>query len=358
MELSSHLPLLSPLPFVDLNDIRRPQDGLFMAVSESCKRFFDQDDKCRHWYGQLGSDLSQGVQQCPHGFATYVLRNGPSPLALTGFIPYPRLGGSQERALAKQNPKSKCALETVERFASQLAIMEARLDRIETEVIDRHSMALHEIRKLNRSIKQSAERLCNEASPNHPDRADSRLVTIWKTAELMSHQFDVIELLANESLTKLPLNSEINVYRIFDKCARILEQQVGAKRIRLSNLLRQEPLIAACDKTFPIIPTVLLQNAVKYGESRSPIRVDLEEHRGWLAVKVANRVQAGMMIGAEVFQKGVRGSTDADGSGHGLYLAQLVVKQHRGDIQVRLENGLATFTTTLPLVSDASSDSS
>jgi len=40
-------------------------------------------------------------------------------------------------------------------------------------------------------------------------------------------------MLANESLTELPLNSSIEVYRIFDKCAHIYNSVEGNARIAL-----------------------------------------------------------------------------------------------------------------------------
>src|SRR4029077_4703726 len=108
-------------------------------------------------------------------------------------------------------------------------------------------------------------------SPEDLDNASPDLVKIMKASELMSRQFDVIELLANEELATLPLNSVSEVYKLFDKCARIY--QTRSKRITLDAPQGFSPRVDACDKTFPIIPSVLIENALKYSVPESDVRV-------------------------------------------------------------------------------------
>jgi len=195
-------------------------------------------------------------------------------------------------------------------------------------------MALHEIRKLNRTVKQTAERLCRIHSPENPDNADKGLVQIWKSSELMSAQFEILEILANESLATLPLNSQIELYRIVDKCVRIYRPADAPWRIQMQASHGFDAKIAACDKTFSIIPTVLIENALKYSIPGSPILVDIYTDHGKCVLSVANQVAGQKQLGDSVFEKGVRATASGEGTGHGLYLAQLVAKQHGSRIKL------------------------
>jgi light-regulated signal transduction histidine kinase (bacteriophytochrome) len=198
---------------------------------------------------------------------------------------------------------------------------------------NQQSMALHEIRKLNSKVKQTAERLCRRESPEDTDDASPDLVKILKASELMSRQFDVIELLANEELAMLPLNSISEVYKIFDKCARIY--RTASMRINLDAPAGYYPRVDVCDKTFPIIPSVLIENALKYSAPASEVRVTFsQDGPHTVTVCVSNVSLLAAPLTDAVFERGYRGPTDTDGSGNGLYVAQLVAKQHGATIRL------------------------
>ncbi|MFZ1933358.1 MAG: ATP-binding protein, partial [Thermoguttaceae bacterium] len=225
-----------------------------------------------------------------------------------------------------------------------LQTLEHRLSAMEQEAVSAHAMALHEIRKLNRNVKQAAERLCRAENPTDPDLASKDLVQIWKSAEMMSRQFEIIEMLANESLTELPTNSIIEVYRIFDKCARIYNSVDGATKVVLRGPYGFASRIRACDKTFPIIPTVLIENALRYGKNGREINLQLYERHDECVIEVSNSAQPNPLLNDSIFEKGKRATRAKEGSGHGLYLAQLVAKQHGATIQLEVKpNGMIYF---------------
>jgi light-regulated signal transduction histidine kinase (bacteriophytochrome) len=255
-------------------------------------------------------------------------------VALTGFVPFPRFGSKRERANAKKYPKNKVDRTALERVKDIIEELEMRLIDLEQETIQRHAVALHEIRKLNRNVKQSAERLCIRENRESPELADVDLVNIWKSAEIMSTQFEVIELVANEGLAVLPLKSEIEVYRIFDKCTRIYRPRENPGRISIYAPYGFDKRIKACDKTFPMIPTVLIENALKYSPDDSDVRVRFDSLNGKCRVSISNVADSNAKLGPGIFLKGYRGSHDVEGSGNGLYVAQLVAKQHGSEITV------------------------
>jgi light-regulated signal transduction histidine kinase (bacteriophytochrome) len=254
--------------------------------------------------------------------------------AVTAIIPFPRLGGEKERDLAKIYGENKVSLDAIIKVEKTLKRLEEGVENLEKRTVEGHAFALHEIRKLNRTIKQSSERICLEQSPHDPSKADPQLVAIWKSSEIMSLQFDVIEMLANQSLATLPLNSVGQVYRIFDKCARIYNAASPWDRIKLISPYGFNLNIRVCDKTFSIIPTALLENALKYSTPESEINIEFYTNKKMCCVEVKNLARLNGPLTDDVFKKGVRLGTDKEGSGNGLFLAKLVATQHGAKLNV------------------------
>ncbi len=328
---------LVALPVVNLEEISVLRDGLLVPAPSDCEKHYASSDACRKHYEQLLANGAGGqVIQCPFGFASSVVRRKNIHVALTGFIPYPRLGGDKERRAAKKYPEHKLTRDQIAKGVTTVQHAVDYCDQIQLDTIRRQSLALHEIRKLNRTVKQTAERLCTDAMPAQPDTADPRFVQIWKSAELMSQQFDVIELLANEDLVTLPLKSVSEVYRIFDKCVRIYSQVGHANRFRMTAEYGYSGKIQACDKTLSIVPSALIENALKYSLPDSPIIIDIRSENDYCVVRVTNQAKASDNVSIRAFEKGVRLSTDHDGSGHGLHLVKIVVEQHLGNIDVKV----------------------
>ena len=326
---------VSPYPFVNLGAVALPIDGAMLVTSKTCKRNFNRSSVCRDHYAAISAAEvpTMSCRACPFGLASVVVRSQAGSFALTGFVPFPRIGGPNERVASRAERKHHIAIDEVQRAASALVAHERQFQDFERRMIERYSMALHEIRKLNRTVKQTAEGLCLDESPDDPDNADPKVVRIWKASELMSSQFDIIEILANESVAQLPLNMDMDVYRIFDKCVRIFRtSSTGA--IHISTRAAAAMRIRACDKTFPIIPTVLIGNAIKYSVRGTPIHVEIRPTGLGCAVRVENTTMENAGLTQDIFRRGVRASSDTDGSGNGLYVARLIATQHAASISM------------------------
>ena len=324
---------ISPLPIVDLADISCPLPGLTIETADFCEKQFSRSDECRKHYETMAKSAANDLTpcQCPFGLTSFPIRIGGHRLAITGVIPFPRSGGGLERQLAKTYPLLKIANAALPGVKALLQQANDRFDQIEAFVANQQAMALHEIRKLNRTIKQNAERLCKDESPGDPDSAHSEIVAIWKAAELMSNQFDVLELLANEDLATLPAKSVSEPYRVFDKLIRIFRHAGTNRQIDLKAPAGFYPEVVVCDKTFPILASVLLENAIKYSVGTSAIGVTLNPVAtagNKVRIQIENIANDAPNLNDKIFEKGFRASADNDGTGKGLYLAQLVAKQH------------------------------
>lgn len=323
---------LSPVPIVALQNPSIPSDGLMIATSEFCRRQFGRGPKCSDHYQNLAMRKCTDFElvQCPYGFASVKTNIMGLPVAATSLLLRPGLGGTSEKARYKAERASIIHRDRIPDLIGGLRSIAENVVRVERDAASRFAVALHEIRKLNGQIKQVSESLCRAgANSSRVEDGPKDLVTIYKSAELMSHQFDIIELLANEDLATLPLKTRSHVYRTFDKCARILQARDPAAHIEIHQVGGyEEPYIWACDKTFTIIPTVLIGNALRYGKKGGTISIEVDLSNRSCTVRVSNITANGQILDNSVFERGVRGSHTVSGSGYGLYLAQLVARQH------------------------------
>lgn len=322
---------ISPLPFINLDEeIEEPYDGVFLGLSKTCKNHFKKDSKCKEHYARF-KDAVDDFSICPHGFCSKKFKCNGSLIALTGFIPFPRNGGKAQRELAKRENKHKISVDSLERSITLFSSAQNHLKKLENLALQNYANALHEIKKLNRTIKQESERICQKEFPNDPDKAAQEFVTIWKTSEIMSQQFDIIEILANETLTDLPITGYSEIYKLFDKCVRIHKHRRDNIKIK-SPHEDYHPRIKVCDKTISIIPTVLLTNALKYSIPDSPVHVVFEDCSNFCRVTVKNVCQGKIDLDDSIYEKGKRKARDNDGSGYGLYIAQKIAAQHNAKI--------------------------
>lgn len=324
----------SPVPWVNLEKVDVPNSGLLQNTTNFCMRKFGTGGTCKDFYEKIlrQNENSPKVTQCPFGFSTRRINLDGTPIALTGFVPYPRAGGNEERQRAKDYPDARIDLDKLERA---IGAMNALLEDRSRAIVDEfklYTSALHEIRKLNRNIKREAEDLSHDRVSQESAFLRESVTSILKSSELMTLQFDILDLIANEQLATLPLKTKCEVYRIFDKCVRIYDQSARARRLDL-RLAGCSPRALVCDKTFPILATVLIENAIKYSLEGTVIHIKIESSGETLTVSVSNTAPRAAEL-PDIFSKGVRGDSDLSGHGFGLHLASLVAKQHKCELRL------------------------
>ena len=338
-------PLLpfTPVPIVDFRDIDLPQNGAFITRTEFCTRKFAQGDTCKDFYKRLALSPETGkAVQCPFGFTCFPFDLGGVRHAFTGFIASPRLGGDNERQRAKDFPHAKIDIARIEHFASELSKGEkARIASLSADAKN-YPHALHEIRKLNRNVKHEAERLLL-GGVQEATSLVVPLTNIVKSTELMTYQFEILDLLANETLAVLERRTQSDVYKMVDKCVRIYEIMGSEKTVDINlggDGLANPPIIATvCDKTFPIIPTVLIENAIKHATPETTIIVRVKREKPELFKFSVTNWGPRMTVALDLLKKGVTGGLKSSGQGFGLYLANVVAGQHEAKLRYTIKAG-------------------
>jgi signal transduction histidine kinase len=335
------LTLPSPYPIYE-PDTKILHDGSTIPASGFCRKWITQS-KCLNHYAQLEKQPA-GYYQCPFGFTSRSFRFLGKLWVITGTIAHPRFGTQEERRLAKDYPDTRTAradIEALIRFFSSL-------EKIQTEVIEQSAkvlpQAFHELRKLNSAVLQHAERekkLRGDDSPN--------LVTIMSAAELMRNNFDILEAISNiETMMAIPRDSAIDVFALVYKVKKIFEVRASERGARI-NITGDvgKAFIRGSQKSFPIVPAVLMENAIKYGLPDSTINARVSIQGSNVEFTVENRSKF-YIHPTDCFDRGARYAPEVEGGGFGLFLARKIVDCHNGTIQCEASHGLIRMIVTIP----------
>lgn len=334
MRPPSLLPLTDP-------DALRVHDGLEVPSPKLCRDSVATREECAQHYRSADGQFGQ-FRQCPFGFTTHALAFAGKTWYVSGVVAHPRFDTSKERELAKRFPASRVSRSTVEsmvRLADE--IEQARADAIaEGSMV--LPQAFHELRKLNGAVIQHAERVIADSGENRS------LLSIKGAAELMRNNFDLLEALSNiESMKSLPLDSTVNVYDLAFKMKRVYQEKAAGRSMTIY-VQGVRAIIKGSQKSFPLVPAVLLENAIKYGNEREQISIGVQQRGQKVALTVENKSRH-KIDPARCFDRGVRFAGGIEGGGFGLFLAKQVVTAHRGTISCEADGELVRMVVELPL---------
>jgi signal transduction histidine kinase len=314
-----------------------PRDGVILGVNNYCEKKFKSGDKCSNFYSWVASQ-PDGYHRCPFGFSAYKTSAAGIPLALTSLVPLPRDNKARDAAedqRLKDHPNSGVTRESIEKLAQAFHLMKVGYLELEKQALQKLPHALHEIRKLNAAIKAESEALTNATG-------DGRCLTILRASEFMSTQFEFLDLLINESIAQLPIKDKGQLDSLVYKCLKIFETKAEEKRLTLEFNNRQPVWVDCCDKTLPIVITVLLDNAIRYSPDKGMIGIEVKKTGNKVTLRVENSGE--MKLPPERrFIKNERGAHNIEGSGFGLYFAKKIAEQHRGTLTCESGAGKVAF---------------
>lgn len=319
------------------------RDGAVIPACQFCLDRLGAKDKACHRHYEMMLRLPGIFRMCPYGFTSFLIPDNDGRVIVTGVVAHPRFGDAKESARAKQYPASRTTRTTIMSDVNFYKQVELDLANLEQETRERLPQALHELRKLNAIVKANAEKLGGNDAPNQEVR------DIAGSAELMSNIFDVIEALANiDGLRLLKMDEFIAVYDLAFKEKKIFQSRAKIKPIHIHLSGDDSIGISGSRKTFPLVLTVLIENAIKYGKAGSTIDIKVEDDGANCIMQVSNR--SDFQINEKTcFDRGVRFVGEAlDGDGLGLFLAREIVHAHNGQIECSKNEDLVTMRVSMP----------
>lgn len=334
--------LPSPFPLVQ-SPAMKITDGGSIEAPAFCKNTIQKNTQCKEHYAVIAGE-PEGFFICPFGFTTRTFTFEGKILSVSGVIAHPRFDLEKERKLAKQFPASRCSRASIDAYIKFLQEIEhLRADAV-ADAAKVLPQAFHELRKLNGTVLQHAEREISDLGERRG------LMSIKGAAELMRNNFDILEALSNiESMRALPSDSTINLFDLAFKMKRILQQKAAAKSMHI-NVEGLRVIVKGSQKSFPIVPAVLLENAIKYGDAGTSILIESSTFAD-RAIMIVENSSSMKIDPTRCFERGVRFSTDIEGGGFGLFLAREIITSHQGTIKCEANGGRVRMIVDLPLVS-------
>jgi signal transduction histidine kinase len=318
-------------------------DGASIAACSFCRNSVKKKPECWQHYDSLRAK-PEGYYQCPFGFTTRTFYFLSKLYAVTGLIGFPRFNTDNEREMAKKYPAIKIARLEIEKLRKfYWDIDKLRADEIANSA-QVFPQAFHELRKLNGTIIQSAEL---ELKSNPEDRF---LMNIKSAADLMRNNFDILEALSNiEGMNAVPLDGTVNVFDLLYKMKHIYTSKANARGMQIW-VDGPRAIVKGSQKSFPIVPAVLIENAIKYGKANTQIDAWVEAKDKRMLLVVENQSPYSIDPG-KCFERGSRFAGNAvEGGGFGLFLAKEIIGAHGGTIRCSFNEGKVTMTVEVPLL--------
>ncbi len=327
----------SPFPTVDPKAPNVPSPGIVIATPTFCSKVFGRG-KCAGFYREMAEGEPGGPRQCPYGFAAWRRDVAGGSFVVTGLVPAPRMGGNAEAQRAGTFPASKVRREAVQAWLEEAVKLVQHLDEAARGEVGRRLRALHEVRRFNQVIKTVMERSCLNESPADPDKASPDLVRAWKASELVSVHLDALDVLANPDSIRGIQKHPTTFYKIVDMVSRIYRPMAQEKGVVLQLSGRSEAKVQSDGRTLHIVPSALIDNAIKYSDKGG--RIDVCVGDSWrdgkrlVSVTVENDGPSATRAEEQKFfvgeARGELAKKRAEGSGLGLRLANVVAGLHGG----------------------------
>ena len=147
----------------------------------------------------------------------------------------------------------------------------------------------------------------------------------------------------------IPSDSTISLMDLAYKTKRVLLERANARGMQV-NLSGVKAIIRGSQKSFPIVPAVLIENAIKYGKPNTQISVDITANEKKVYLIVENE-SIHQIDEQKCFDRGSRYAAQAaEGGGFGLFLAKEIVQAHQGSISCTSNSGRIRMVVELPLV--------
>lgn len=144
---------------------------------------------------------------------------------------------------------------------------------------------------------------------------------------------------------------------VIDQVIKQLQPLAKAKKMSIKLKFPQEKIVIAGEsESLKSMVSILLDNAIKYGKTKTPIELSVDQRGQQVALKVSNQGQG---IAAtdlpHIFERFYRAEKSrtkqgTGGYGLGLSVAKKIIDRHHGSISVTSQpNKITVFTVKLPL---------
>jgi two-component system, OmpR family, sensor kinase len=187
--------------------------------------------------------------------------------------------------------------------------------------------------------------------PPHPIRfeLEKQLNTMRRLSKLVRNLLDISRLEQEETCLHEPIRIDMFIRQVLKDYREILQ----AKDIIVETEI-EECLVSGDPEKILRLLINLIDNAIKYNNAKKGyIKVTTEVRKGFIIITIANTgpeiPPADLPRIFDQFYRFEKSRSPAfGGSGLGLTIAQKIIEQHGGTVEVKSHDGWSTFTLNLP----------
>jgi two-component system sensor histidine kinase KdpD len=234
---------------------------------------------------------------------------------------------------------------------SKRAELESEAEKLRSSLL---SAVSHDLRTPLAAIAGAASSLDANINRDTIDKANHELLeTIVDESQRLTRLVENLLHMTRLSSGKVQINRQWQpVEEVIGSALHRLDHVLAGREVKVK-IEGELPLVHGDDILLETILVNLIDNALKYSPSDSPIEIHSELTRGGIAIQVADR-GCGILPGDEekIFEKFNRGSgknADRRGTGLGLAICDAIVRAHKGTITANNRDGGGTIVRfTIP----------
>lgn len=327
-------------------------DGVLIKASDYCKRNCINNPRCQQHYQNL-FEKDSGNYVCPYGFVSTVFVDKDCEKYIFTSL---RLIGIYNPKQADPKSKSDFNSPKGERKLNAKLTEEDLQSYIEYYLEYKYGVEgysslrgfveniFHDIRKFNGQLKQKSSRLLNKANSGNKGAGQFLELSqnITSICSFMSLRLNAYDFTYNEELLDSTEPCSYNMHKIFHKVKQCLKDKADDRNLKIDIECNGECGDIKAYDSIELLPYILLDNAIKYSDARSRIKVRITDSPQKCCFSVSSqslKLKEGEK--EKIFGRGFRGENarrlTQEGLGIGLYTAAKICKIHDGTIQAREE---------------------
>lgn len=335
-------------PYYDYKE-EKIKNGVLENSFLFCNRNFNST--CKKHYDSIKN--KNGIFICPYGFSSL---NHNSENYTSILVEKNHNKKLSKRNTNKKDSKVVHSLDVVDRIKKYFQSIDARVNAKQHIIrkFDKESSVfstkketlddtLHELRKLNNILKKQAYtlKIDLEKSYNTNYNINLRSKNILSTTQLISARLNAYDFTLNPELIELSPKNNIAIYKKFDKAKQCLEVITNDLMINI-NLKGTSNCKFECYNIIDLLPFILFENAIKYNYKDSEINCEFINDNNSKLDKIIVSNKAIIPSETELSKlkdKHFRGqnSSNINGSGKGLYIAELICNFNSFFIEIEIE---------------------
>ncbi|WP_216827476.1 HAMP domain-containing sensor histidine kinase [Alkalihalobacterium elongatum] len=243
--------------------------------------------------------------------------------------------------------------EMKDQIKEQIAVITAEKEKVEKLEKTRREFfnnVTHELKTPLTTISGYSQILSDEDF-NDPTFLKKAAERIKKESDRL-HQMvvEVIEL-SKQTVYEMKM---LDVAQITKQLCEDMQMKATKYNMTITCKSKQPVFVKGVENRFLEVIINLLDNAIKYGENHSTIIVNSFQKSTDAFIQVSNTCESfNSSILDNAFDPFYRGSKttkeEKGSSGLGLYICKQIIEEHGGSISIEEQNGVITFTISLPL---------